>query len=657
MRRSICFCEPNQALAGEFNTWSFFYTTAIDLPKGTLLRFDLVSEEREIDWELPSVNLKKKCNVIYGKLENGKIIQAKEIQIADSFTPLYEFVLPSELKAGTTFSIIVGSPQLTEKLKEKNGTQAQTYSQRRRPFLLYIDTSGKGQFEDPEVFSMDIKGNVLHHINLITPSFVGRNKKFDITIRFEDEYGNLTSNAPVETLIELSYKQLRENLKWKLFVPETGYIVLPNQYFNEVGTYTIILTNCHTQEKFKSPPMRCFQESETLLFWGLLHGESTKVDSGENIENCLRHFRDEKSYNFFASSSFESIDETPNDIWRLLTQNVSEFDEDERFTTFLGFQWKGNPKTEGVRQFIFSKDNKQIMRKKEAKNSSLKKIYKTHSPRDFISIPSFTMGKNTEFTFKDFNPDFERVVEIYNSWGSSECSKKDGNHFPIKGPAKKGIQEAHEGAIITALMENKRFGFVAGGLDDRGLYQDFFDNEQEQYNPGLTAIIAKEHTRQSLYEALLTKSCYATTGARIIINMNIAGIPIGQESNTWDKHGFHINRHISGFAAGTCKLKLIEIIRNGKILITYKPKEYHFDFTYDDFTPLKDVVIDAKDKNPPFVFYYLRVTQEDGHMAWVSPIWIDYMPGKPIKNSKLPLKSQDKALLKDPDDLDDVDDE
>ncbi|MFI5334016.1 MAG: hypothetical protein ACHQT8_02475, partial [Chlamydiales bacterium] len=45
---------------------------------------------------------------------------------------------------------------------------------------------------------------------------------------------------------------------------------------------------------------------------------------------------------------------------------------------------------------------------------------------------------------------------------------------------------------------------------------------------------------------------------------------------------------------------------------------------YDDMTPLEKVAFPAKDKAPPFVYYYLRVIQADSHMAWSSPIWIDY---------------------------------
>lgn len=634
MRRSICYCEPSQALAGEIYTWQFIYTTASALPKGTIIRFDLMSDGRDIDWELPSVDVKDAANVIYGMMENGKVFTAEEIEVPDSWAPQYEFVLPAKVESGESFTIVVGAPKMSEKLLSKNGTQAQTYSQRRRPFLLYIDTTGKRHFDDPEVFSIDIKGNELTQIKILTPSFVQRNKRFDVIARFEDDYGNLTANAPEETLIELTHEHLRENLNWKLFVPETGFITIPNLYFNEEGIYTIQLRNSHTGEIFRSSPIKCFAENSKSLYWGLLHGESVRVDSTENIDSCLRHFRDEKSMSFYGTSPSEDADETPNDIWKLISQNITEFDEQERFTTFLGFQWNGSPKSEGSRLFVWSKDNKPILRKKDAKSNTLKKIYKSHTPKDFIAIPTFTMGKGFEYDFKNFDPEFERVVEIYNSWGSSECTKKEGNTRPIKGPSGKGVQESTEGSIVAALKTNKRFGFVAGGLDDRGIYADFFDGDQEQYSPGMTAIISKEHTRASLYDSLYNRSCYATTGERIILGIYIAGLPMGTETNTQDKPGLNFNRHLSGYVAGTEKLKTVEIIRNGEVIQSYEPEDYHFEYEYDDMVPLKDVCIDDKDKTPPFTFYYLRVTQEDGHMGWSSPIWIDLTDEPGSKKAK-----------------------
>ena len=202
----------------------------------------------------------------------------------------------------------------------------------------------------------------------------------------------MTNNAPEGTLVEVSYEHLRENLNWKLFVPETGFINVPNLYFNEPGIYKIQLRNLKT-EVFFSAPIKCFAETDKSIFWGLLHGESEKVDSGENIESCLRHFRDEKNIQFFATSSFENVEETSNEVWKSISTQVTEFNEDFRFTTLLGFQWFNEAPDEGLRQLIYSKDNKPILRKKDMKTNTFKKIYKSHTPKDLISIPSFTMAK------------------------------------------------------------------------------------------------------------------------------------------------------------------------------------------------------------------------------------------------------------------------
>lgn len=626
MRRAICYCEPAYAVAGAAGTWKFIYTPSSNLPKGTKLKFDLQSKGREIDWEIPGTNLKKDAAVIYAVMGKGKILEAREIEVPDSFVPQYEFILPQALEAGTDFTIVLG-PRPGEGKKAGGQVHAQAIAQRRRPFLLSVDTSGKGHYkEEPESFTMDVRGGELSNIRVLTPSFVTKNKRFDVVVRFEDEFGNLTNNAPEDTLISLSYEHLRENLNWKLFVPETGFISLPNLYFNESGVYTIQLNNNMIKKPFRSPPIKCFADAAKHIFWGLLHGESDRFDSTENIEHCLRHIRDDKAYNFFGTSSFESLEETSSEMWKLVAQTVSEFNEEDRFTAFLGFQWEGEPKTEGLRHFLYMKDNKPLLRKKELKNNTLKKIYKSHSPKEMISIPCLTMGKATEFNFDNFDPDFERVVEIYNAWGCSERTKKEGNTLPITFEGKTGMGESAEGSIQKALQRNCRFGFVAGGLDDRGIYGELFDSDQTQYFPGLTAIIAPTHTRDALLEALYQRSCFATTGERMIVGLYLAGLPMGKETSTAEKRGLAMNRHLSGYAAGTTGLKTVEIIRNGKVIKTFEPEGYALEFTYDDFTPLEKVCLPSKDKKPPFVYYYIRVTQKDGHMAWSSPIWVDYIP-------------------------------
>lgn len=624
MRRSICYCEPAYALAGQINTWNFIYTISSPLPKGSLLKFDLLSDGEESDWQLPNASSSATSNSIYALLEKGKPLFAKEVVPKGKTIPQYEFTIPESLEVGATIVIVLGTPKGKEN-SSKTGNRAQLVTQRRKGFHIYVDTNGKGNYGEPEVFSLDIRGNLLKNIQVNVPSFVTKNKRFDVIARFEDEFHNLTSNADEETLIELTYENIRENLNWKLFVPETGFITLPNLYFNEAGMYTVTFTNLLNDEKFLSPPICCFNDSKNQLYWGSIRGITGKSEENENIENSIRFIRDEKGDNFYITSPFESNEETTADQWKHYIQNVTEFDEPNRFTTFLGFQWAGVPKEEGVRQIIYSKDNKQIIRKKDPKGTTLKKLYKNFSPKEIISIPVITNAEGYEFNFENFDPDFERVVEIYSAWGSSETTEKEGNSFSLHN--KKGIKEYAEGSISKALNKNYRFGFVSGGFETRGIFTDFINNNQKQYTPGLTAILAPEQTRSALFEALYQRACYATSGERMIVGYDIAGFTMGSETSTADKPGLLINRHINIYAAGTKPLKLVEIIRNGKVIHTITPttQSRYLTASYDDMDSFENLVIDNKDKKPPFVYYYIRVTQEDGHMAWGSPIWIDYV--------------------------------
>jgi hypothetical protein len=629
MRRSICVCEPSSCFAGDVGNFQFIYTPSTNLPKGAKLRFDLATKGRPIDWELPQTNPKDKKNLIWAQLPNGKGIGAKVIEKSDKITKLYEFVLPSEIKAGESFIIFMGSP-----LKgADNGSRVQLNVQRRKPFHLYIDPRGKNDFKEEEVFHLDIRGNVLSNIRILAPSLVAKNKRFDVLVRFEDAFGNLTNYAPEGSLIELSYENQRENLNWKLFIPETGFINLPNLYFNEAGVYKIQLLNLKNGDKFYSSPIKCLAESAVTLCWGLLHGESEKNDSHESIETCLREFRDEKALQFYGVSPFESADETSNDTWKLISNQVAEFNEDQRFSTFLGFQY---PAEEGLRQIVYSKDQKPLLRQKDAKSNVLSKVYRSLSPKDALAITLMPMAKGFETDFKSFDPEMDKVVEIYNAWGSSECTAKEGNLRPIRSKSKKGINETEVGSIVKALRNNKRFGFVAGGLDDRGIFEKFSDEGQVQYSPGLTAILAAEHTRESLAAALQARSCYATTGQRIIIGFHIAGAPMGSELNTKVKPGLAINRHITGYVAGTTTIKEIALVRNGEVIKTFPTKSYFIDFAHDDMEHLSKAVLPGGEGKAHFVFYYLRVMQADGHIAWSSPIWVDYpeFQGAPAKKSK-----------------------
>ncbi|MCL4401124.1 MAG: hypothetical protein M1436_00465, partial [Acidobacteria bacterium] len=62
---------------------------------------------------------------------------------------------------------------------------------------------------------------------------------------------------------------------------------------------------------------------------------------------------------------------------------------------------------------------------------------------------------------------------------------------------------------------------------------------------------------------------------------------------------------------GTDEIMQIDLIRNNEFLYTQKPGKKDFEFEYIDKSP-----------KPGENYYYVRVMQQDGNLAWSSPIWI-----------------------------------
>ena len=62
---------------------------------------------------------------------------------------------------------------------------------------------------------------------------------------------------------------------------------------------------------------------------------------------------------------------------------------------------------------------------------------------------------------------------------------------------------------------------------------------------------------------------------------------------------------------GTAPIRQIDIIKNQEFLYTRQKLPQDFDFTYEDET-----------KQSGEDFYYVRVEQNDGNVAWSSPIWV-----------------------------------
>jgi hypothetical protein len=64
---------------------------------------------------------------------------------------------------------------------------------------------------------------------------------------------------------------------------------------------------------------------------------------------------------------------------------------------------------------------------------------------------------------------------------------------------------------------------------------------------------------------------------------------------------------------GTGTLDRVDLVKNNKVILSRSPGTADFDLSYQD-----------SDTQPGESYYYVRVIQKDGQMAWSSPIWVTY---------------------------------
>lgn len=121
------------------------------------------------------------------------------------------------------------------------------------------------------------------------------------------------------------------------------------------------------------------------------------------------------------------------------------------------------------------------------------------------------------------------------------------------------------------------------------------------------AVYAEEHTRRSIFRALYDRRCYATTGARIILDVESDGHAMGSEVRTGSPP------HLRVVAVGTARIARVEIKKDSKVVHAIRPDTTTVDLAWRDagFRPDQPC------------YYYVRLVQVDNEEAISSPIWIN----------------------------------
>ena len=122
-------------------------------------------------------------------------------------------------------------------------------------------------------------------------------------------------------------------------------------------------------------------------------------------------------------------------------------------------------------------------------------------------------------------------------------------------------------------------------------------------NGPIAAVWAARCERNEIWKAIRNRRTFATTGARIILTVDVNGHTAGSEAK------IAAPAEISICAHACAPVQRIDLIRNDRCLHSWHPDALDIDLTYADEIPLREGA------------YYVRLRQIDGEYAWSTPIW------------------------------------
>jgi hypothetical protein len=226
-----------------------------------------------------------------------------------------------------------------------------------------------------------------------------------------------------------------------------------------------------------------------------------------------------------------------------------------------------------------------------------------HQPGELLSIPHLHSVRGVE-RYSAVST-HERLIEIHSAHTSYEYYM---NPSPVKRQQKK--HRSKDGPYVQDLLaQGMKVGFVAGA--DHPLVGTF----------GLTAVLADERSKDAIFEALLARRSYATTGARMIIDLQVGQLLLGEETTVKQGSDVERSRTIHAEVIGQDLIETVQLIRNNRVIFEERPAQLVWQGSFTDTDSLLSVAEHRPLTGERTVFYYLRVEQADEHIGWTSPVF------------------------------------
>jgi hypothetical protein len=293
--------------------------------------------------------------------------------------------------------------------------------------------------------------------------------------------------------------------------------------------------------------------------------------------------------------------------WEGNVRDCEKNNQEGRFIALLGTEWTsgiGYPHAAGHRNIYFPDAKGQPLDPNNPDEDSIEKLYDALRDKECIVVPHHS---GVHMQWEGHEPGKQRLVEIYSTWGCSEYPANDLWE----------LDQWQDGFVQEAWKRGLLLGVIAGSdshITTPG-YPGFFNRLSHVcYKPGITGVYTDTFTRSGLFNALYMRRTYGTTGQKIILKFSLNGCPMGSVLEAMP-----CERVISVFCIGEAPLRRVEVIRNNQVVHVWNGNSLLSRFEWEDKSPVNEIMEGSECKN---LFYYIRVHEADGGMAWSSPVWI-----------------------------------
>lgn len=484
-------------------------------------------------------------------------------------------------------------------------------------FEVRVDNGGFGRFlslhHSPTVWVVPDEAVYLH---VCVPSIVTPGEEFTVRFRPLDRFGNAVrdwNTRPEDTRV--SCRGLT-TLGWSGPDSVRARFDVPGLYYVDVE-----VKNPASGRTLSGVSNPCLVTAEDVprLFWGDLHVHSTMSDGAGSPQFCYEYAKNVSMLDFAAVTDHDfelyhawftrKQQVISDEAWRQCLTISEQHTTPLDFVAIPAYEWTGRPHGDRCVYFLEASGTP-IFRCQDERFDTPEKLWRaleSVGPDSALTVPHSTTNEFMGCNWSSRNDRLETLVEIYSMHGSSECLN---GLRPVRG-------EVEGRSVRDALAKGYRLGFVAGGdmhssqpgnpLLAEGPYSTL------RYRAGLTAVLCKEKTREAIFRSMKARRCYATTGDRILLSFTVNGVDMGGEVRLREPDAL---LRIRLRVAGTSALRKVEIIRDGDVFEEYAPGDGVTTFSTE--VQHRNPVITGKS----WSYYYLRVVQDNGEMAWSSPVWV-----------------------------------